>query len=170
MITTFNGQDITDVRDLTRTVADSPIGEDVPVVLLRDGDEMTIPVKLGRREEAEAADAKPANADGSDTPAEPEEMELLGLTVQPMTDDIAKSLNLPAGSEGLVVMGVDAASDAGAKGLAAGDVIVEAGQQKVATVTDFQARVTAARDEGRKSILLLIRREGNPRFIALSVE
>jgi serine protease Do len=37
-------------------------------------------------------------------------------------------------------------------------------------VTDFQARVTAARDEGRKSILLLIRREGNPRFIALSVE
>ena len=170
VITTFNGQDITDVRDLTRTVADSPIGEDVPVVVLRDGDEMTIPVKLGRREAAEAAEAKPANADGSDTPAEPEEMELLGLTVQPMTDDIAKSLNLPAGGEGLVVMGVDAASDAGAKGLAAGDVIVEAGQQKVATVNDFQARVTAAKDEGRKSILLLIRREGNPRFIALSVE
>ncbi len=169
IITTFNGQEISDVRDLTRTVADSPIGEDVPVIVLREGEEMTIPVKLGRREEAEA-EAKPASAEGNDTPAAPKEMELLGLTVQPMSDEIAKSLNLPAGSEGLVVMGVDAASDAGAKGLAAGDVIVEAGQQKVQSIEDLQARIAAAKDEGRKSILLLIRREGNPRFVALSLE
>ncbi len=170
VILTFNGEDISDVRDLTRTVADSPIGEDVPVIVLRDGDQMTIPVKLGRREEAEASEAKPASAENPDTPDAPKEMELLGLTVQPMTADIAKSLNLPAGSEGLVVMNVDATSDAGAKGLAAGDVIVEAGQQKVATIADLEGRITAARDEGRKSILLLIRREGNPRFVALSVE
>lgn len=170
VITTFDGQEITDVRDLTRTVADSPIGEAVPVIVLREGDEMTIPVTLGRREDAEAAEAKPASADAPDTPKEPSELELLGLTVQPMTDEIAKSLNLPAGSEGLVVMGVDATSDAQAKGLAAGDVIVEAGQQKVATIADFQSRVTAAKDEGRKSLLLLIRREGNPRFVALSVQ
>ena len=170
VITTFDGQDITDVRDLTRTVADSPFGQEVPVVVLRDGEEMTIPVTLGRREEAEAAEARPASADGTGTPDAPKEMELLGLTVQPMSDDIAKSLNLPAGSEGLVVMNVDAASDAGAKGLAAGDVIVEAGQQKVSTIKDLQDRVQAAKDEGRKSILLLIRREGNPRFVALSVE
>jgi len=167
VIITFGGKDINDVRDLTRTVADSPIGEAVPVVVLRDGGEQTIPVKLGRREEAEA---QPASADKPAAPQEPSELQMLGLTVQPITDEIAKSLNLPAGSQGLVVMDVDAASDAGAKGLAAGDVIVEAGQQKVVSIADLQARVAAAKDEGRKSILLLVRREGNPRFVALSVE
>ena len=167
VIITFGGKDIKDVRDLTRTVADSPIGEAVPVVVLREGAKTTIPVTLGRREEAEA---QPASADQKDAPKEPAELELLGLTVQPITDEIAKSLNLPAGSAGLVVMDVDSASDAGAKGLAAGDVIVEAGQQKVSTIAELQARVTAAKDEGRKSLLLLVRREGNPRFVALSLE
>jgi serine protease Do len=167
VITTFNGAEIKDVRDLTRIVADSPIGEEVPVMVLRDGVETTIPVKLGRREDAEAA-----NAPASETPvpAEPEESSFLGLTVLPMNDEIAESLNLPAGSTGLAVTGVDAASDAESKGVAAGDVIVEAGQQKVATAADLQARITEAKDQGRKSILLLIRREGDPRFVALSVE
>ena len=169
VIVTFDGQAIDDVRDLTRTVADSPIGEAVPVVVLRAGEEQTIPVTLGRREEAEAA-ALPASGSDETAPDAPREAEVLGLTVQPLTDDIAQSLNLPAGSGGLVVMDVDAASDAGAKGLAAGDVIVEVGQEKVSTVNDLQAKVQAAKDEGRKSILLLIRREGNPRFVALSLE
>jgi len=166
VIVTFDGQSIDDVRDLTRTVADSPFGQAVPVVVMREGREKTIDVVLGRREEAEAQPAS-ANKPGA---AEPSEMTLLGLTVQPVTDDIAKSLNLPAWAMGLVVMDVEAASDAAAKGLAAGDVIVEAGQQKVTSISDLQARITAAKDEGRKSILLLISREGNPRFVALAVE
>lgn len=167
VITTFNGSAINDVRDLTRIVADSPIGEEVPVLVMRDGKETTIPVKLGRREDAEAV-AVPASADVA--PAEPKESSLLGLTVLQMNDEIAKSLNLPAGSTGLAVTGVDAASDAESKGLAAGDVIVEAGQQKVATAADLEARITEAKDQGRKSILLLIRREGDPRFVALTLE
>jgi serine protease Do len=65
---------------------------------------------------------------------------------------------------------VDSSSDAETKGLAAGDVIVEAGQQKVATAADLEARIAEAKDQGRKSILLLIRREGDPRFVALSLE
>lgn len=167
VIITFNGQDITSVRDLTRTVADSPIGEALPVIVLRKGEEQTIPVTLARREEVEA---QPASASPSDSPEAPAEATLLGLTVQPITEDIAKSLNLPAASEGLVVMDVDPTSDAAEKGLAAGDLIVEAGQQKVQTTDELQARVTAAQDDGRKSILLLIRRDGNPRFVALSLQ
>ena len=167
VITSFNGKEIKDVRDLTRTVADSPIGEEVPVLVLRDGKETTVPVKLGRREEAEA---KTAPKDAKPTPEEPKESTLLGLTVLQMNDEVAKSLNLPAGSTGLAITGVDAASDAETKGLAAGDVIVEAGQQKVATVADLEARIAEAKDQGRKSILLLIRREGDPRFVALSLE
>jgi serine protease Do len=66
-------------------------------------------------------------------------------------------------------MDVAADSEAAAKGLAAGDVIVEAGQQKVDSVAALQERVQEARDAGRQSILLLIRRDGNPRFVGLPV-
>ena len=167
VILTFNGSEIKDVRDLTRTVADSPIGEDVPVVVLRAGSEETVQVKLGRREDAEA-ETQPAAA--QKTPAEPKQTEVLGVTVVPMDDAVAQSLNLPAGSQGLAVTHVDPASEAAAKGVSPGDVIVEAGQQKVVSLSDLEDRITEAKDAGRKSILLLVRREGDPRFVALSVE
>ena len=55
------------------------------------------------------------------------------------------------------------------KGLTAGDVITEAGQQPVTSLADLQARIKEARDAGRKSILLMVRRAGEPRFVALPV-
>ena len=167
VILTFNGNEIKDVRDLTRTVADSPIGEAVPVEIQRGGEAKTISVTLGRRETDEATDVKPA----ADKQAiEPKEVQLLGLTLVPVTDQVAKDLNMPAGSEGLAVTHVEVTSEAMTKGVAAGDVIVEAGQKKVVSVKDLQDRVQEAKDAGRKSILLLIRRQGDPRFVALSVE
>jgi serine protease Do len=169
VITTFNEQEITDVRDLTRTVADSPIGEAVPVLVLREGVETTIQVVLGRRETAEA-EAQPAKADEKGTPEAPKEAELLGLKLVPMDDKIAKELGMPAGSTGLAVTHVDPASEAAAKGLMAGDVIVEAGQKAVVRLDDLTARVDEAKEAGRKSLLLLVRREGDPRFVALSIE
>ena len=71
---------------------------------------------------------------------------------------------------GLVVTNVDEMSDAFEKGLRNGDVIAEAGQEKVASIADLKARIDDARDGGRKSLLLLVRRDGDPRFVALSVE
>ena len=167
VILTFNAEEITDTRDLTRTVADSPIGKAVPVLVLRDGKETTVQVTLGRREEAEA---EPVPAAAQKTPAEPQKTEVLGVTVVPLDDVVAKSLNLPAGSTGLAVTHVDPVSEASSKGVAPGDVIVEAGQQKVVKLSDLQDRITEAKDAGRKSILLLIRREGDPRFVALPIE
>jgi serine protease Do len=166
VITGFNGQTIKDVHDLTRRVADAPIGEEVPLEIVREGKSETLQVKLGRREEAEAVEEAVAKP-GADMPAE---VELLGLTVQPISPEIAQQLNLPEDAEGLVVTKVDATSEAYTKGLREGDVITEAGQQKVATLKDLRDRVSEAKDAGRKSILLLIRREGDPRFVALSVE
>ncbi len=167
VILTFNGDEISDVRDLTRTVADAPIGEEVPVLVLREGKEQTIPVKLGRREEAEAVVPASGTPQGQ---AEPQEAEVLGLTLSPVDDEVIKGMGLPAGTEGLVVTAVDATSDAAGKGVAPGDIIVEAGQAPVTRLADLQARIDEAKAAGRKSLLLLIRREGDPRFVALSVE
>jgi serine protease Do len=166
VITQFDGQSVDDSHSLTRRVADAPVGSAVPVIVLRDGQTKTLSVTLGRREEAEADQPIPAVA----TPEAPAKAEILGLTLLPLTDEMAAELKLPAGSEGLAVAGVDEATEAFTKGMREGDVITEAGQQKVVTLDDLQSRVTEAKDAGRKSLLLLVRREGDPRFVALSVE
>ncbi len=167
VITQFDSKPVADTRDLTRRVADSPIGEAVPVIVLRDGKTETLSVMLGRREEAEAAESVPAVAAA---PEEPKEAEILGLTVMPVTDEMIKTLNLPADTEGLAVGKVDPASEAYAKGLRDGDIITEAGQQKVVRVKDLEERIAEAKEAGRKSILLLVRRDGDPRFVALAIE
>ncbi len=168
VITTFNGKPIADVRDLTRTVADSPIGEAVPVVVQREGAEMTIDVTLGRREVAEGEAVAEGGSDAA--PEAPMQSELLGMTLKPLDAAAAEELGLPAGSEGLAVVKVDAASEAAAKGLSRGDIIVEAGQRPVASLKDLSDRIEEAKAGGRKSLLLLVRRDGDPRFVALSVE
>jgi serine protease Do len=61
-------------------------------------------------------------------------------------------------------------SDAETKGLRAGDLIVEAGQRPVATLAEFRARVQEARDAGRRTILVMVRRGEDPRFVALALE
>jgi len=166
VIVTFDGVDVADTRELVRKVADTQIGKATEVVVLRDGEPVTLTITLGRREEAEAV-AVPAAAD---KPAEPLEQELLGITLTPLVEGSAEQLGLPAGATGLAVVKVDPASEAYAKGLREGDVITEAGQQPVAKLSDLDDRVTEARDAGRKSLLLLVRREGDPRFVALSIE
>ncbi|MDT8856734.1 DegQ family serine endoprotease [Paracoccaceae bacterium Fryx2] len=167
VILSFDGADVSDTRDLVGRVADAPVGQAVRVVVLREGKTQTLSVTLGRRETAEGEEAVPA---ASAVPSEPSEAQILGLTVTPVTPEQVERLGLPSGIEGLVVTRVDAVSEAYAKGLREGDLITEAGQQKVLKIKDLQDRITEARDAGRKSLLLLIRRGGDPRFLALSIE
>ncbi|MEM9707872.1 MAG: Do family serine endopeptidase [Pseudomonadota bacterium] len=164
VIVEFNGTEIIDTRELVNTVANSPVGAAVPVDVFRDGDLVTLTVTLGRREEAEGA--VPASAPAN----EPIEKELLGVKVSTITDELRAELGLSDGSEGLVVTEVSEESEAFEKGLRTGDVITEAGQQKVLTVGDLEDRIAAATDAGRRSLLLLVRRAGDPRFVALSLD
>jgi serine protease Do len=165
VILRFDGAEVADTRDLVRRVAEAPIGEAVDVVVLRDGQNTDLKVTLGRREEAEAG-ALPAATRPS---PEPQTGEVLGLTLAPLTPDVAGQLGLPPDTEGLVVGDVDEMSEAFAKGLREGDVITEAGQQRVARIKDLEDRIAEARNAGRKSLLLLIRRGGDPRFVALEL-
>ena len=166
VIMTFNGVDVKDSRSLVNTVADAPIGEVVPVVVLRAGDMVNLDVKLGRREEAEG-EAVPA---AQNVPEEPKTSDMMGMTLMPLTDELAEGLGLAAGDKGLVISKVDVASEAYEKGLREGDVVTEAGQQTVASLSDFENRLNEAKEAGRKSLLLLVRHEGDPRFVALTIQ
>ncbi|WP_022703026.1 Do family serine endopeptidase [Pseudorhodobacter ferrugineus] len=166
VITQFDGSPVADTRELVRRVADAPVGEAVRVIVLREGKTETLLVTLGRRETAEG---EPIPAVGAPEP-EPATADILGLIVKPLTAEDAQNLGLAADAQGLAVMEVDEVSEAYAKGLRVGDVITEAGQQKVVRVKDLQDRVEEAKAAGRKSLLLLIRRGGDPRFVALGIE
>ena len=165
VIVSFNGQRVPDTRALVRRVGDAQIDATVPVTVYRDGEEVELEVTLGRREDAEAVPA----AASRDMPENAEE-DVLGITVSPLDDEIRQQLGLSPDMQGLVVTDVDEASEAYEKGIRAGDVITEAGQEKVTSTSDLQARIDGATEAGRKSVLLLVRRDGEPRFVALPVE
>lgn len=166
VITSFDGQPVKDVRALVRQVAETEVGKAIDLVIQRDGGSKTLSITLGRREDAEAAASpQPAQEDQA-----PKEKTLLGLRLMVLNDEMRGQMGLAPDAQGLVITDVDPSSEAAAKGLMAGDIVTEAGQKKVAAITDLEARIQEAKDGGRKSVLLLIRRQGDPQFVALSVE
>jgi serine protease Do len=168
VITSFDGVKVPDTRELVRQVGETDVGKTVRVVVFRDGGTKTLKVTLGRREDAESgADG----AGGEDSPdAAPEPQTLMGLTLAPLDSDLRMQLELPGDATGLVVQDIDPLSEAYEKGLRAGDVITEAGQQALSSVSDLESRISNAREAGRKSLLLLVRSNDQPRFVALSLE
>jgi serine protease Do len=165
VILSFDGTEVEDTRGLVRQVGNTEVGKTVRVIVYRDGGTETLRVTLGRRETAE--EAVPAASPAE--PEEPQTLETLGMTLSPVTEDLRGQLELGEEVEGLVVTDMDEASEAYEKGMRAGDLIAEVGQEKVTTVAEFQERIAAAEDAGRESILLLVRRAGEPRFVALSI-
>lgn len=166
VILRFDGGMVSDTRDLVRRVADAGVGRQVEVVLQRDGAEETLYVTLGLRNEARLTPAAGTNPDV--TP--PARIEVLGMVLTPIDLATRDAMGLAPGTTGLLVREVVTGSEAETKGLRAGDIITEAGQEPVATPEDLQARIVAARQAGRRTLLLMIRSQGEPRFVALSLE
>lgn len=168
VITSFDGVKVAHTRDLVRQVGETEVGKAVRVIVYRDGGTKTLKVTLGRREDAESAEGADRPRGNQDGASEPQAM--MGLTLTPLDDELRAQLELPGNATGLVVRDIDPMSEAYEKGLRAGDVLTEAGQQALSTVDDLKKRIADARDAGRKSLLLLVRSAGQPRFVALSLD
>ena len=166
VILDFDGVAIEDTRELVRIVGNSPVGKEVPVAVLRDGEMSDLTVVLGRRETSEAV-AFPASTE--EEAEDPAQSEILGLMLSEITPELTDQFSLSVDA-GLVITAINPDSEAASKGILEGDVITEAGQEPITSMADFQARIEAAADAGRKSILLLVRRGGDPRFVALVLE
>jgi serine protease Do len=166
VIVSFDGKEVSDTRGLVRQVGNTTVGKAVRVIVNREGATQTLLITLGRREEAETA--VPVAAPGQ--PEAPQEKDVLGMTLSQLSDETREQLELSDSARGLVVSDVDELSQAYEKGLRAGDVIAEAGQNAVLSVDDLSDRIAEAKEAGRKSILLLVRRGGDPRFVALGLE
>jgi serine protease Do len=135
------------------------------VVILRDGQTQTIKVTLGRRETAEGTPIEEEVVEQT-----PSSAQVLGMTLSELSATNREEMNLPPDLTGLLVVEIDETTQAFEKGLRAGDVITEAGQQPVDTIGALEASIQETRDAGRKSLLLLVRRNNDPRFVALGVD
>jgi serine protease Do len=171
VIVKFDGRDIKEMKDLPRIVADTPVGKDVPVTIVRKGKEETKTVKLGRLEDAEKAqqaNLRPGAGKEEDKSAV---KKALGLDLSNLTDDLRRRYKIKDSVKGVVITGVEQGSSAAEKRLNAGDVIVEVAQEAVANAEAVQKRIDTLKAEGKKTALLLVANaEGELRFVALSLQ
>ena len=169
VIVKFDGKDIKEMRDLPRVVADTPVGKQTPVIIIRKGKEETRTVTLGRLEDGEKLAALASKSDGA--PDQTVVKKTLGIELANISDDLRKRYKIKDTVKGVVITGVDAGSPAADKRLSPGDVIVEIAQEAVASADDLQAKIDKLKKDGRKSALLLVAgADGELRFVALSLQ
>jgi serine protease Do len=150
VIVEFDHKAIRDSADLPQQVARVAPGASVTVKIVRDGKEMSLPLTVGELKDTEVA----ASTQEGD----------LGLTVQPLTPQLAENLGLER-AEGLVITAVAPGSAAGEAGLRAGDLVTEINRRPVKSLADYTREM--ARVEKAKSVLFLVKRGQNSVFLAL---
>ena len=163
VILSFNGQSIDTVRELPRVVAESKAGDRVPVVIWRDGKKKTMTLTVGRMPGEEPVAQATPEEDGAEDAK-------LGVVLSDLDDARRLELGLSEGDSGVLVAQVRPDSPAARRGLRAGDVIVRVGNGAVGTVADAARAVRQAHDNNEKQVLLLVRRDGGERFVAVPFE
>jgi serine protease Do len=173
VVLTIDGKPVTPEQTLSYIVANIAPGKRIPIELMRDGKKLTVNAVVGKR----PSDEELATSLGAGQP-EPETdpyanpggaaagegliERTLGLSVIPLTPQLATRLKLPSGTQGLVVRAVDGTSDAGAKGLQQGDLLLSAGGRELRTPADLEAAVRAAQAASRPAVLVRVQRGPQP--------
>ncbi|WP_228242284.1 Do family serine endopeptidase [Porphyrobacter sp. GA68] len=170
VVISVNDQPITNNQTLSFLVANIRPGQRVPVELIRNGDRRRVNVEVGRRPSEEQLRQSqqgfgPENQDqipqsgGAETDMT---RGSTGLSVLPLNPQIRQQLGLDPDVNGLVIAGVDPSSDAAAKGLQRGDVILAVSERAVGSVADLEAAIRQARAANRSAVLLRVQRSGRP--------
>jgi len=173
IILSFDGKDINEMRHLPRIVAETPIGKKTEVVIWRNGKRVTLKATIGELEKAE--DDGLIAKGNTETPADPEkpvgkEIPDLGLTVTPLTPAMRETYSIAESTTGILVTRADMNSDAAQKGISEGDVIVDINQNSAKDIEILKREITKARTAGRDSVLLLVNRLGNIRFVVVKLQ
>ena len=172
VVVSVGGQPVTPDQTLAYLISRMPIGSRVPLEIIRNGQRRTVSVQIAERPTEEEL-ARLNNIENPDAAAsdegKPEDQSAsqrsaqsaLGLSLQTLTPEIARRLNL-RDARGLVVAAVDPNSDAGQKGLQPGDLVLSIDQTAATTPEAALSAIEAARRANRRTVLLLVRRGNNP--------
>jgi serine protease Do len=169
IILRFNNQDVKDMRHLPRLVAETPIGQSVPVEVWRDGKEQTVQATVGEMpEEPQQIAAK--SGEKPPPTGRPTDLSGLGLRIAPITPEAREKYSLNADQKGVVITEVTPDSPAAQRGLHPGDVIVEVQQEQVSSPADVLERVDRIRRQNRKSVLMLVQGQDGLHWVPLPLE
>ena len=155
VIESFDGQPVHDTNTLRNHVAESQPGSSATLKVVRDGSERTFTAKL---DEASAGDDTGPSAGSGDDQAS------LGVSVEPLTPELANRVGAPKGLRGVVIDEVSPDGRAADAGLQSGDVIEEVNRQAIRSVDELR---TAVRSGSNKPLLLLVSRQGNDIFVTV---
>jgi len=157
VIVGYDGKEISQMSMVPTLVAQTPVGKEVKVVVMRQGQATELLVTIGKLEEED--ETRVARARQAE--------EKLGLSVQELTEEVARSLGIKE-REGVLIANVEPGSAAAEAGLRRGELIVEINQQPVQTLAEYDELMEAAMEEG--GVLLLVRRQGQSRFVAIRIK
>jgi serine protease Do len=160
VITAVDGKDVKNARDLAKKIGALAPKSSVKLSVLHKGKEKTITLTLGEMPTQQEAKNGGSNEGQSESGAN---LAKLGLTLAPAAHVAG------AGSEGVVVTGVDSSGVAADHGLTTGDVILEVAGKSVSTPADVRKVIGSARSEGKRTVLMRVKKGDNSRFVALPV-
>ncbi|HEU4705154.1 MAG TPA: Do family serine endopeptidase [Sphingomicrobium sp.] len=165
VVVRVNGQPVTPDQTASYLIANTQVGARIPIDIIRDGRQRRIIATVGQRPTEEQLAALTGTGEGEagvlgGGPAVPRQV--LGLSLQALTPELARGARLPPTARGVVVVSVDPASDAAEEGLQRGDLIMSVNRQPVTSPAEVVAAVEAARRAGRTSVLLLVKRGPGP--------
>jgi serine protease Do len=157
VITKVNGKAVKNPKELSEIIARIDPGQSVRISLLRDGKEQEVSVKLGDLNDFDQRQER-ANVDEEkqEAPVQTGSLEDLGLVLEDNPD-----------GDGVRVASVEDGSPAAERGIQAGNVIVEVGQQPVNSAADIEKGIAEARDLGRDAVLLKVQGENGVRFVGV---
>jgi serine protease Do len=159
VIVSLNVREVVDGNALRNQIASTRPESSVSIGFLRTGKRESRSVRLVEREGEKQA----SSASGG----EDDEKASFGMSVTPVTPQIAEQLELPRGEKGLVVTGLDPAGAAASAGIEEGDVITRVNDRAVADVPALREAMAAHAD---KPVLMLVNRRGASLFVAVPRE
>jgi len=172
VIVKFDGHDVTGSRDLPKLVAQTPVGKDIPVVVMRKGKALSKMVRLSRLEDVTKVATKesgkpPVEAPPTTTTAQG----ALGMTFSGLTNETRQKYTInDSVSSGVVISDVAPNSAAAEKRLQPGEVLVEINQEPVNEPAAAAERFKTLKGTGKKTALLLVANaQGEVRFVAVPV-
>ena len=154
VIVAFDGKKVNEPKDLSWLVAETPVGKEVDVKLIREGKEMDLKLKIAEMIGEPMVSQAPGPGIG------------LGLTVDNLRPELREKYQIKARS-GVVVLGVVPGSASYLAGLQAGDVILEINKLRVTDLKQY-GQIMAKIEQG-KPILLLIQRAGQTFFVTITM-
>jgi serine protease Do len=164
VVVALNGKPVADNNQLTRDVGVVPPGQKITLEVVRDGKKRNVEVTLAPRPDETEQGSKTVGSGGG----EREQGDLLGLSVQDLTPQMARRAQVEPGTKGALVTDVASDSPAAGAGLEAGDVVVELNRQPVNSAADYHKAVKGLKKGD--TALVRVKHGQATRYIPLQVK